>query len=438
VLDASEVTSSAYVCNSTVHVSGWGNASVFETDNAWFAFDPDIAVDGSGNAVAVWSQTDGTRQTVWANRFVPGTGWGTPSLIQSDNTGSAFGPDVAVDGSGNAVAIWSQSDGVRQNIWANQFLQGTGWGTATLIETDNAGDAHEPGIAMDRSGNAVAVWNQSDGTRVNIWANRFVPGTGWDAPALIETENTGNANQPEIAVDDSGHAVAVWYLYDGTRSHIWANQFSPGTGWGTANLIEIDSTGSPLVYPPKVAVNSSGNAVAVWTQYDGTRVISWANRYVPGVGWGTAAPIETDQAGGANALSIAMDGSGNAVAVWSQTDETRENIWANRFIPGTGWGTATLLETDNAGDAHDPKIAVDGSGNAIAVWSQSDGTRSNIWANRFVPGAGWGTATLIEFDDSGSAFRPDVVVDGSGNAIAVWTLADQTRYIIWFNHFLAP
>jgi hypothetical protein len=47
------------------------------------------------------------------------------------------------------------------------------WGTAELIETDNAGDAYNPQIAFDASGNAIAVWNQTDGTRYNIWANYF-------------------------------------------------------------------------------------------------------------------------------------------------------------------------------------------------------------------------------------------------------------------------
>jgi hypothetical protein len=69
--------------------------------------------------------------------------------------------------------------------------------------------------------------------------------------------------------------------------------------------------------------------------------------------------------------------------VWHQSDGTRYNIWANRYIPGTGWDTAGLIETDNAGSALYPQIAFDTSGNAIAVWSQSDGTRDNIWADRY-------------------------------------------------------
>ena len=53
-------------------------------------------------------------------------------------------------------------NGVNYHIWANQYVVGQGWGTATLIETSSQ-DASETWVAMDNSGNAIAVWRQSDG-----------------------------------------------------------------------------------------------------------------------------------------------------------------------------------------------------------------------------------------------------------------------------------
>ena len=69
--------------------------------------------------------------------------------------------------------------------------------------------------------------------------------------------------------------------------------------------------------------------------------------------------------------------------MWAQFDGTRNNIWANRYTAGTGWGTAALIETNNAGSADSPQVAINANGNALAVWRQSDGTRDNIWANRY-------------------------------------------------------
>jgi hypothetical protein len=415
--------------------SGWQIAIPIETDNAGNVYAPQVAVDGSGDAMAVWAQDDGARNNIVANRYAAGSGWGTATLIETDNAGDAHDPEVAVDGSGNAAAVWFQSDGTRWNIWANRYTAGSGWETATLIETDDTGNAAYPQVAFDRSGNAVAVWHQFDGTRNNVWANRYVTGSGWGTAALIETDNAGDAYRPQVAFDGSGNAVAVWQQADGTRFNIVANRYVAGSGWGSATLIETDDAGS--AENPQVAVDRSGNALAVWQQSDGTRYNIWANHYAMGPGWGTATLIETDNAADAYGPQVAVDGSGNAAAVWYQYDGSLSNVWANRYAAGSGWGTPTLIERDNVDGAYSPQVAVDSSGNAVAVWERSDGTRDNIWANRYVAGSGWGSATLIETDNVDDANSPHVAVDSSGNALAVWEQYDGTRSNAWANRFVA-
>jgi hypothetical protein len=94
-----------------------------------------------------------------------------------------------------------------------------------LIETDDAGSAIAPQIALDAAGNALAVWTQSDGTRDNIWSNRYTVGSGWGTAELIETDDAGDATAPQIALDTAGNALAVWYLFDGIQNHLWSNRF---------------------------------------------------------------------------------------------------------------------------------------------------------------------------------------------------------------------
>ena len=361
----------------------WGTATIIETDNAGSASSPQIAIDANGNALAVWMQSDGTRDNIWSNRYSAGTGWGTAALIETDNAG-AYNPQIAIDANGNALAVWKQSDGTRDNIWSNRYTAGTGWGTAVLIETDNAGTAAFPKIAMDANGNALVVWRQFDGTRDNIWSNRYTDGTGWGTAALIETDNAASASGPQIAIDTNGNALAVWQQAGGTGESIWSNRYTAGIGWGTAAVIQINA--GPA-YSPQIAIDASGNALAVWWQSGGTRLNIWSNRYSAGTGWGTAALIETDNAGMFSnppfSPEIAFDATGNALAVWLAPDGTRSNIWSNRYTAGTGWGTAALIETDNVGNAGRPQIVIDANGNALAVWQQYDGTRDNIWSNRF-------------------------------------------------------
>jgi predicted enzyme related to lactoylglutathione lyase len=407
----------------------WGEAGLIEISSAGDASVPQVAVDSSGNAIAVWQQSDGTRDNTWANRFTPATGWGAAEPIETEDT-RASQPQVAVDPSGNAIAVWRQSDTTRFNISANHFTPATGWGAAEPIDTNDADGSSSPQVAVDPSGNAIAVWHQWDAARRDIWANRFTPATGWSVAERIETDGANDAAGPHVAVDSSGNAIAVWQQSDGTRSNIWANRFTPATGWSVAETIEADDGNAT---GPQVVVDPSGNAIAVWTQSDGARFNIWANRFTPLAGWGAAELIEADD-GNATGPQVVVDPSGNAIAIWTQSDGTRFNIWANRFTPLAGWGAAELIETDD-GTVSSLGIAIDPSGNAIAVWTQADGTRFNIWANRFTPTTGWGAAELIESDDAGGARSPQVAVDPSGNAITVWEQSDGTRDNIWAKRF---
>jgi hypothetical protein len=406
-------------------------AALIETDDAGSAYIPQVGMDGSGNALAVWQQHDGTRYNLWSNRFTAGAGWGVAALVETDNAGDASDPQLAVNANGNALAVWTQHDGVRRNIVASRYTAGTGWGAVALIETGSAGSATEPQVAMDANGNGLAVWVQDDGTNANVMANRYAEGSGWGTAAPIETDNAGDANEPRIAIGANGNALAVWTQSDGTRINVWANRYTAGTGWGTAGLIETDNGGD--AYSPRIGLDANGNGQAVWTQFDGTRNNIMANRYVPGSGWGTAAIV--GGASNAGTPQIAFDTTGNALAVWVQSDAGRYSVWSSRYIAGTGWGTAALIETDNAGDAGSPQIAFDAGGNALAVWGQSDGTRINIWTNRYTAGSGWGTAALIETGNAGDANEPQIALGANGQALAVWYQSDGTRTNIWSNRF---
>ncbi|WP_158590361.1 Ig-like domain-containing protein [Noviherbaspirillum cavernae] len=410
----------------------WQTAQLIETNNAGPAIIPQIAIDANGNALAVWSQHDGVQISIWSNRYTAGSGWGTAQLIETD-AGLASEPAIAFDAKGNALAVWRQHDGAQNSIWSNRYTAGSGWDTAQLIETNNAGLATSPQIAVDANGNALAVWIQRDATRYDVWSNRYTTGSGWGTAQLIESDNAGSADFPQIAVDANGNAMAVWRQSDGVRTNIWSNRYTAGTGWGTAQLIETDDTGDTLL--PKIAIDANGNALAIWSQFDGTRNNIWSNRYTAGTGWGTAQLIETNDIAGADAPQIVFDAKGNALAVWVQSDGVRNNIWSNRYTAGSGWGAAQLIETDNAGSVSLPRIAIDADGNALAVWPQSDGVRNNIWSNRYTVGAGWSTAQLIETDNAGDAAFPAIAIDASGSALVVWQHSDGARNNIWSSRF---
>ena len=412
----------------------WGTPGLIENINNGDAQYPQIAINDSGDAMAVWQQSDGTRDNIWASRYTAGIGWGATIKIENDDEGDARYPQVAVDDAGNAVAVWQQSDGTLTNIMYNRYVVGSGWSLiGQPVDNDDTGSTADPQVAVDSSGNAIAVWRQRGIAYRDIFASRYAVGTGWSTPELVDIQDEGYAEDPQVAMNGAGNAVAVWHQKEDNNTeasaNIWASYYTVGPGWSTAELIET-TTGQANY--PKVAIDNAGNALAVWQQSDGANRHIWANRYAAGTGWAVAELIETEPDEDAIAPQIAMNGAGDALVVWEQNSSSPYwDAWANHYTVGAGWGTAELIESNNS-VLGTSEIAIDGAGNGLAVWTQLAGGGGNIWANRYTTSMGWGTAETIA-SDGGS--HPEIAIDGKGNALAVWFQSDGTRDNIWANRF---
>jgi hypothetical protein len=260
-----------------------------------------------------------------------------------------------------------------------------------------------------------------------IWTNRYIVGSGWGTATMLSE----NAAAAQIAMDATGNAIAVW-AQDGYRN-LWSNRYSRAGGWGTA--IRISSENATAANPhPTVAIDATGNAIAIWTS--GSHV--WSNRYSLDSGWSTPTPVEDVPAGGASSPQITLDANGNGFALWIQSDGTGDSVWARRYVAGTGWQPSASLETDSAGDASAPRIAVDVNGNALALWAQNDRVgRTHVWAKRYSTGSGWGEFMLVApriactckptFWVLNPIDTPQLAMSASGAAIALWRDAESSH-----------
>lgn len=424
VLDAGEITQTEFVCNGS-GVVGWLEPEVIEPYTTGDGTTPSVAAAPSGDAVAVWAQNVGSNDNIYANRFTAGVGWSGPELIENTDGGNAAFPVVDTNDSGNAVAAWQQSGSIRASV----YLAGFGWQSDELIDTGGAGAA-VVSVGMDDGGNAIALWTQYDGTRWNVWANRYVAGTGWGSPVQVDGTD-GDAQVPVVAVNGAGSAVAIWRQSSGSRQDVAAARFTAGTGWSAAELVETDETYH--AYNPDVAIDPNGRITAVWAQVDDSGWRIHANRYLPGTGWSGATPIESNTSTAQNP-HVTMDASGGAWVAWEQFRSGIWDIWTNRYEAGA-WQSAEPLEINNAGNAREPRLASSPGGLVTAVWRQWDGFRNNIWSNQYVPGQGWGYAQVLE-DDDGDAFWPRVDVDGAGNAMAVWRQNDGSNLSVFARQYV--
>lgn len=319
-------------------------------------------------------------------------------------------------------------------------------GTEVLLSASPAAGQVLGGWSGGCSGNASTCRVRMDAARSVTAAFVAAPPTvGWsDAIAL----SAAGASLPKVAIDAQGRALVVWRQIEGNpqADRLWGSRYLPGSGWTAPQRLEANA-GS--VRDIRVAIDKpSGRAVVLWTQLSSaTGHDLWALPVDPATGWGSPALLETGSGTVGNA-SIGIDAHGNAVAVWSQIGPaTRFSIYANRFTQAGGWGTAALIETDETVGVvnGDPAVVVAGSGESLAVWKRSTGSSASLWTNRANAGGTWGTAAEL-VPDAGTAQSigaHDLAIDAGGNALLAWGQADlpggsnQWESAVWFKRFSA-
>jgi hypothetical protein len=404
---------------------------------------PRVAVASNGDALAVWQQVYNGRDVIMSARYSPTAGWGSAQPIAPGNIGSARDHDIAIDPKGNAVVVWEERDSTdnRYKIWAAPYSAGIGWGSPGRIDTNISGDAVGPMIAVDDSGNATAVWLQTNSFANRVWASKYTPAAGWGQAILLQTDTTGLSLAPRIAIDKNGNALASWVEYTGVVYSVRVKRYHPAAGW-EVNTRNIAGT-SGYAETPDICFDPSGNAVAVWSQMTTTQASQtsiWTNRYTTATGWAAAELLETNEDGSAYAPRVAVDGEGNAMVVWMQPSANALQVWWNRYDATAGWRNALFIQQAVPGDNYYPRVAIDQAGHAISVWTQFEGGFSRIQASFYDPIAGWSVPQAISSGTTAIELYPEIAMNAVGSAIAVWeetdTLSAPTATVnVWARRF---
>jgi hypothetical protein len=427
--------------------SGWQGAPVLlETVADAATPGTALAYDSTGRVIAVWSQYDGIHK-IYANTYAAGAGWSARVEVSthSDVQLSAFYPQVATDGAGNAIALWehrSDAGAGSRNVMASRLSGGT-WSTPVLVSNlASGGESYSHQIAMDASGNAVAIWYQrvSPFSPNQLFAARYVVGAGWSTPLRIDSDAMGGAGDfPKVAMGGgTAFVIAGGPGAEPGGGRLWAIRMSAAGSWDAPLLLDDAGT---LDMQPQVAMNPSGEATALWKKMDNPTWSSiWSARYVAGSGWSAPVAVETDNTHRATAPRVAYEQqTGSALAIWVQFDGSVDRLTTNRYTPGTGWGTPLSINSGSIGTFGTPSLAVDAvNGHAVVAWTRSFQT----WALRYTAGVGWGTpqaAPSPAADGVGytTVAVPTCAIDGNGDAVVVWMgqQAGMSGYSVYGGRF---
>ncbi len=327
---------------------------------------------------------------------------------------------IATDRQGHWVAVWSSASTLGNTIGADYDIfvarsidNGANWSIPVPLNNNAATDTGQDGnpeIATDGQGHWVVVWSSSDslgntiGTDHDVLVARSVDnGANWSNPAPLNSNaatDSGVDYNPVVTTDRQGHWVTVWYSNDtlggttGTDSDIhFARSVDNGANWSlVAPLNTNAATDTGDDSEPRVATDEQGNWVAVWTSDDdlgdtiGTDYdIFMARSKDNGATWSDPAPLNNDAAtdsGGDGSVSLAVDRLGDWVAIWESSNPptgTVDDEWdvrvARSIDAGGHWSNPVPLNSNAAADSGNDyysRIVTDGRGSWIAVWEGED------------------------------------------------------------------
>lgn len=229
----------------------------------------------------------------------------------------------------------------------------------------------------------------------------------------------GSAQTPAVAVDSRGDATAVWTRWNGTQPVVQASTRPAGGTWSAP----VDLAAGRSIFNPQLTVDPAGNATAVWRVREIDRsVVQTSTRPAGGV-W--SAPVDlsvdtsVDLSQPTDVPQVAVDASGIVTATWSRFEAKPSEAFkhvvqaATRLTDGT-WTAPVDLSVPGQ-HARTTDLAVDPAGNATVIWVAGSLVQA---ATR--PAGGTWAAPVDLSTIAGPRANPRIVVDPAGTATAVW------------------
>jgi hypothetical protein len=209
----------------------------------------DLAVNATGAAVITWA----TRTAAVAASGTVLGGFAAPVSLGPPPGYPIGHTRVVLNGQGDAAAAWVDFGGV--DLVATRSPDGS-WAPAVTLSTTSYGRID---VAIDGAGDARAIFGQLYGSNPNFISVAYTSarpaGGTWSTPALLSAPGDATAS-PHVAADHAGTFVASWV--DTTTGALTVLTSPPGGGFGPATTF----TGAfgDLTIAPGHAVLSFGSA----------------------------------------------------------------------------------------------------------------------------------------------------------------------------------
>lgn len=383
---------------------------VFISADGVESYQPDLAVDGKGNAYFSYLANDLPHWRVTVARKPTGGALEPGAPISQTGT-SVFTHVLKADKKGSAAVAWIQADGAPETVKvATKDKKSATFGAPVVVE--DSGSFNAVVLDLDRKGNTTVIWDDS-----STLSGATRPKKGdFAAPFVVSPVGGG---YPFLASDKKGNALLLWHGNDGMGG---LNIFRSARPAGGVFDAPVAISSGAFDVQPKVAFDKKGNATAIW---EGSVGPVWGATItdMPATTFGTfGSPSVVSPTSVSVDPRIAFDRKGNALAVWSRDQGGTARIEVSERPAGGTFGVTTVI-SNLTRISYAPQVVIDAKGNANVIWASYDGVDYRIETARRPAGGVFGAAEIL-YEGTEPIGYPKIAVDKKGNLFAAWARAE--------------
>jgi hypothetical protein len=261
-----------------------------------------------------------------------------------------------------------------------QMTLSAGWGPPINVYTDNS--AGTSAVGIDSNGNAVIGYTWDSIMTAGIGATQLIDGVPMNTVSFpFATFTSGHANTLNIAVNASGNATFIWTEFNGQSStaFIRSASFLNGVWSNPVSLTDPSIENIQTNAPPGITIDSVNDSIGLWVpdipSMSFETNVSY-ELYSSGT-WGVETSLITPTSDFIPSAFLSGSSGGQALAVWPDTGTA---VLQGAYFDGMTW-TLNLDISDDLSTSCGAPVAVsmNSSNDALILFAnQSLGGLSSI------------------------------------------------------------
>lgn len=264
---------------------------------------------------------------------------------------------------------------------------------STLLILSGCGSESSSSNPADKSQDQITEPTPDDNEEDNAGGKQPIS-LSWSTAVTLSNE-TVDAVNPSVAIDNLGNAIVAWVEQTTPPSLHAANLDTTSELWSQTTQID-HSIGEVEHYSwnyarysrsnPQTSIGGGSSFVA-WIQNDGRFDSVFVNQY-DGTSWGNPTALEAYDDGNATEVRIKTDKQGNTTVVWSQYVRALEvfQLMSVQYdSESRSWGTIKQISSENESVYKSSLLSLTPNNEPAVVWvGYGKGTGGKLYYSELV------------------------------------------------------